>query len=136
MWNLDRISVPESRALVACASLHERELAVAVGSHGTVLRVERGCIHTSRLEQCPNLAAAAVDVLDRTWVGAAGELWVSPAPGTEWKRIWRDETWRAPFISIHADVGLVVAMTADGGVLECRASLSSAGLPPVSRLTS
>jgi hypothetical protein len=32
--------------------------------------------------------------------------------------------WTRPFVSIHADVEPISAMTADGGVLECRASLS------------
>jgi len=131
MWHLHRVATPEARALVACASLPERETAVAVGSHGAVVRVEHGQTRVMHLDASPNLAAATIDVLDRLWVGGAGNLWVSSAHGEGWMRVWRDAAWHAPFISIYADVGLVVAMTADGGVLECRTRLASVGLPPI-----
>ena len=85
---------------------------------------------SAHLESGPNLAAAAVDVLDRAWAGAAGQVWVSAAHGRDWRRVWQDPGWEAPFVSILADVGMVVAMTADGGVLECRAPVSDDSIPP------
>ena len=75
-------------------------------------------------------AAAAVDLLDRTWAGGAGQLWVSCAEGDGWMQIWRDDSWQAPFISILADASMVVAMTADGGVLECRTSENRTAVSP------
>jgi len=38
-----------------------------------------------------------------------------------WRCVWHDPRWTAPFVSIMADAGILVAMTADGGVLEGRA---------------
>ena len=73
-------------------------------------------------EGSPDLTAGAMDVLDREWVASLGRLWVrDPQRNSAWRSVWNDPTWNAPFISIMADAGLVVAMTADGGVLEGRA---------------
>jgi hypothetical protein len=74
----------------------------------------------------PDLTAAAMDVLDREWVASLGKLWVrDPARSAAWQSVWSDPRWQAPFISIMADAGMLVAMTADGGVLEGRASWRS-----------
>jgi hypothetical protein len=37
------------------------------------------------------------------------------------RALWANPTWTAPFVSVMADAGMVVAMTADGGVVEGRA---------------
>jgi len=131
MWEVEPLVVPESRALVACCGSVERELGVAVGSHGVVVRVERRQVQSEQIETQPSLAATDVDVLDRTWAGAAGALWVSVRRGTDWTRVWSDASWQAPFISIHADVGCVVAMTADGGILECRTLAAAPALASI-----
>ena len=66
----------------------------------------------------------------RTFAGAclhaalAGELWYSDAGSRSLRRIWRDQSWRAPFVSIFADFGMTFAATADGAILEARSALS------------
>jgi hypothetical protein len=37
-----------------------------------------------------------------------------------WQGVWNDPGASAPFVSLFADVGTVIAMTADGGILEGR----------------
>ncbi len=70
-----------------------------------------------------------MDVLDREWVASLGKLWVrDPARDTAWRSVWSDASWQAPFVSIMADAGMLVAMSADGGVLEGRASWRSGPL--------
>ena len=123
MWELEPVDVPPVRAIIAAASQIDRGVAVAVGGEGAILRLERGAVVGTMLEGQPNLASAAVDVLDREWAGGAGKLWVSPAGGSRWTMVFQDPSWTAPFISILADVGLVVAMTVDGAILECRSSM-------------
>jgi hypothetical protein len=59
-----------------------------------------------------------------------GELWCSLAGG-DWTRVWQDAAWNGPFVSLFADVASVVAMSVDGGVLECRPGMPSA--PPARR---
>ena len=123
-WSAEPISAPATRAYIACASRRERDVSLAVGTDGTVVRLERGVSSAARIEAGPDLVCAAIDVLDREWVGGIGGLWAS-AGGMNWKRVWNDSNWLRPFISIHADVASVIAMTADGAVLECRASMSN-----------
>lgn len=122
-WSVEPLAAPATRAYLACACRRERDVALAVGTEGAIIRIERGVVSTTQLEGNPDLACAAIDVLDREWVGALGGLWAS-AGGSNWTRVWNDPNWTRPFVSIHADVASVIAMTADGGILECRASLS------------
>jgi hypothetical protein len=49
-------------------------------------------------------------------------LWVrDPERDQKWRSVWSDSAWTAPFISIMADAGMVVALSADGGIIEGRA---------------
>lgn len=110
---------PENRAFVAGAGVSERGIAIMVGSHGLVWRVADGAGVASRISGEPDLTAAAVDVLDREWVGSVGTLW-SRFPGSDavWRPVWKDSRWQAPFVSLMANAGTLVAMTADGGIVE------------------
>jgi serine/threonine protein kinase len=118
-WSIEPLVAPPTRAWVACAARAERDLVLAVGAEGSVLRMEKGVIEGHVIEERPSLASVSVDVLDREWAGAAGELWCSVG-GAEWTRVFQDPTWNRPFVSVYADVASVVAMSVDGGVLECR----------------
>jgi len=122
-WSVENILAPPTRAWLACTARSERDVVLAVGTEGTVLRMERGIIDGRVIEERPNLASVSVDVLDREWAGGVGELWCSLA-GDDWTRAWHDPAWNRPFVSLFADVTSVVAMSVDGGVLECRPSLS------------
>ncbi len=125
MWDAQPLGDVQARALTACSSLPERELGLAVGADGAVVRIERGRVEVARLPTAPNLACVALDPLGRAWAGAAGQLWFSADAGISWQLAWHDARWSAPFISIFADVGLVFAATADGAVLECRSALTN-----------
>lgn len=118
-WSLEPLEGPQTRAWVACAARPEHDLVVAVGTEGSVLRVERGQLDGTTLPERPNLSSVSVDVLDREWAGATSELWCSIG-GKSWTRVFRDPSWNRPFVSVFADVAWVVAMSVDGGVLECR----------------
>ncbi|HEY3668933.1 MAG TPA: hypothetical protein VGL19_23210, partial [Polyangiaceae bacterium] len=123
-WSVEALPAPVTRAFIACASRRERDVSLAVGTDGTIVRVERGVSSVTQLDGGADLVCAAIDVLDREWVAGIGAVWAS-AGGTGWKRVWHDATWKRPFVSIQADVASVMAMTADGAVLECRASSAS-----------
>jgi eukaryotic-like serine/threonine-protein kinase len=121
-WETTVLLTPRTRAFVGGAAEPERGLALIVGSQGVALRVEDEEAVSTIAEGSPDLTAGAMDVLDREWVASLGRLWVrDPQRNSAWRSVWNDPTWNAPFISIMADAGLVVAMTADGGVLEGRA---------------
>jgi serine/threonine protein kinase len=127
-WEVQYLPTPPTRALVAGASAAERGLGLVVGSHGVALRIEGQGAAVSIAEGTPDLTAAAMDVLDREWVASLGRLWVrDPARDPAWRSVWTDANWQAPFVSIMADAGMLVAMSADGGILEGRASWRSSG---------
>ena len=126
-WDVHHLPVPRTRAFVAGASEADRGLGLVVGSDGVALRIEGQSAAVSIAESTPDLTAAAMDVLDREWVASLGRLWVrDPARNAAWRSVWMDPNWQAPFVSIMADAGMLVAMSADGGVLEGRASWRSA----------
>jgi eukaryotic-like serine/threonine-protein kinase len=123
-WEVSALAGTEARAMTACASRPERNLAVAVGAGGYVVRLEAGETHVEQLPGAPDFSAVCIDVLGRVWAGAAGELWFSDAGSRSLRRIWRDPSWHAPFVSIFADFGMTFAATADGAILEARTALS------------
>ncbi|HEX5100240.1 MAG TPA: hypothetical protein VFV94_12100, partial [Polyangiaceae bacterium] len=125
-----------TRAFVSCSSRVERELGVAVGSQGAVLRVEKGNRQLGQLPEAIDLASVNVDVLGAAWAGGAGCLWLGGGADGAWSKAWSSADWHAPFVSIFAEPGLVVAAAADGAVLEGRISgeRQSGGAWPAVRL--
>ena len=121
-WTLEPLEVPEGRALLAATSRPERRIAIAVGTKGALLRVERDRVEVQNLEGDPDLASVAIDVLGNEWAAGAGSVWGCRSR-RPWKRLWENSTWQAPFISLLAETGMVVAVTVDGGVLESRATV-------------
>ncbi|HYO94710.1 MAG TPA: serine/threonine-protein kinase [Polyangiaceae bacterium] len=118
-WHLEPLQAPPTRAWVSCSARTERDIVIAVGAEGSVLRMQRGVMEGHAIAEGPNLASVSVDLLDREWAGATGEIWCSVA-GAAWSRVWEDRSWTRPFVSVFADISWVVAMSVDGGVLECR----------------
>ncbi len=122
-WETTVLLTPKTRAFVSGASEQERGLALVVGSDGVALRIEGQEAVSSVATGAPSLTTAAMDVLDREWVCSVGKLWVrDPGKDLDWRPVWSDPSWEAPFVSMMADAGMVVAMTADGGILEGRAA--------------
>ncbi len=133
-WELEPLAITDTRAYVAATGQHELGLALVVGVEGRVAEIENGHVRPVDLPEPIALSACAVDIVGRRWVGAAGALWVSGGD-SGWLRGWQDPSWRAPFVSLYADVGLVVAMTATGGVLENRTSRSEISSAMARRLS-
>jgi eukaryotic-like serine/threonine-protein kinase len=124
-FELEPVAAPSSRALLSCSSRSDRGLAVAVGSQGAILRVERDEQRTTYLTDGADLASVTIDVLGSAWAGGAGSLWLGGAPDGSWLKAWTSPEWRTPFVSILAEPGRVVAATADGAILEGRAAADS-----------
>jgi serine/threonine protein kinase len=121
-WEVSVLPTPATRAFVGGAAQLERGLALMVGTDGVTVRFDGERAQSSIAEGRPDLTAGAMDVLDREWVTSVGRLWVrDPERDARWQSVWKEASWRAPFVSLMADAGMVVAMTADGGILEGRA---------------
>jgi hypothetical protein len=115
------LPLPKTDALTAAAGHLDRGFGVAAGRGGVALRYDGVNTEPSKLGGNPDLACAGMDVQGRAWVGAAGRLWCQPwADNAPWLLAWEDTSWRMPFVSMRADVGVVTAMTVDGAVLEGR----------------
>ena len=119
-WEVEPLSAPRTRAFLCCTSRSEHDVALAVGTDGTIVRLEGGVPSDIQLTGMPDLVCTAIDAVHREWVGGLGCLWAR-AGGSSWTRVWHEPTWERPFTSIHADVTAMIAMTADGGILEGRA---------------
>jgi len=121
-WQLDRLPVPEGRALLACTGNPEQKSAIAVGVGGASLELEAGFGTAKALANSPDLSCIARDPLGRHWAAGPGRVWSRRVSG-EWSCVWEHAAWQPPFVSIMAEIGTVIAMTVDGAVLECRSTL-------------
>jgi hypothetical protein len=63
-----------------------------------------------------------VDPAGQGWAAGAGRIWhrEGPEANAVWTCLWANDQWLVPFVSLFADVGLVIAVTADGAILEGR----------------
>ncbi|HEY3254262.1 MAG TPA: serine/threonine-protein kinase, partial [Polyangiaceae bacterium] len=129
-WQLDRLPVPEGRALLACASSPERQTAVAVGIGGACLELDGDVSNPRTLAERPDLSCIAIDALGRHWAAGPGRVWSRRTSG-EWSCVWQHTAWQPPFVSIMAEIGTVIAMTVDGAVLECRSTLLDKTQPAI-----
>ncbi len=90
--------------------------ALAVGARGQLLRYAEGELSVRTLMGEPNLSAAAVDLLGTEWAAGARGIWMAPAKTRRFAQVFRHGGEIAPFVSLHADVGRVLAVAADGTV--------------------
>ena len=134
-WEVERLDGPTVRAYLACAGQVEREVGLATGAGGAVVFRQGQTVSHETIEGGHDLSAASVDAVGRAWAASAGRIWmrrarVSPTrPGAtgRWDTIWEDASWQLPIVSMFADLGGLVAMTADGGVIEGRVMRVTSG---------
>ncbi len=121
MWEVKRLKSPAVRAYLASATRPELGLGIVAGTGGQTVRFQSDHVTAPMVPDRPDLSAAAVDPEGRGWVASMGRLWTLPPDGAdEWTNAWSDPRWAVPIVSVFADVGTVIAMTADGGILEGR----------------
>jgi serine/threonine protein kinase len=130
-WEVRRIKVPECRAYLAAATRSDLGLGMIVGAGGRTVRLDGEGLHPAIIEGEPDLSITTIDPARRIWAASAGAIWVQdPFAGAVWRRVFAGDGWNVPFVSMFADVGRVVAMTADGGILEGRAPATTLSIPP------
>jgi serine/threonine protein kinase len=122
-FRTEPVDVADTRAFLASAGNAERGLGIGVGTDGSVVWLDGSKISIERIRGAGDLSAAALDASGRRWCATAGRLFLrSVGQSGAWSEIWHETRWTAPLVSLFADVGLVVAVSADGGVLEGRAT--------------
>jgi hypothetical protein len=120
-WEVKRIRTPATRAYLAAATRPELGRGLVGGTEGRLLRFHGDATTETTLEGEPDIAAVTLDPEGRAWAACLGRLWtMDPDDAGAWRCAWSDSRWAVPFVSLFADVGRVIAMTADGGILEGR----------------
>jgi hypothetical protein len=121
-FEVTRIETPPVRAMVACAADPTLELGVIAGSEGGVVWYEGRQAVAERVGRAADISAAAVDSTGTGWIASAGRILMRKRDedGASWVTVWREPGATAPIVSLFADVGFLVAVTADGAILEGR----------------
>jgi serine/threonine protein kinase len=120
-WEIQSRPAPTVRAFVACSAEPERQVGIVAGSGGYVIRAHGDAFIPSQVPDGRDLSAAAIDVFDRQWVARAGRIWLSEQlGGAQWIPVWDDPTWQVPFVRLLPGAGMLLALSADGGVVEGR----------------
>jgi eukaryotic-like serine/threonine-protein kinase len=137
-WEIARIDAGRARAFLSTAGQHEHGIGLATGTGGAIVWTRDGATIGEIIEGGPDLSAAAVDAAGRGWAASAGRIWLHclAQAGPDglsrgrWDTIWHDPTSEVPIVALFTDPGLVIAMTADGGIIEGRATDKSVSTHP------
>jgi serine/threonine protein kinase len=114
-----RIETGATRAFVACRANRDLGVGLVVGASGRTLRVGGGHTREVVVEGEPDLSAVAIEPGGLGYAASTGCIWLQQLD-CSWRCVWCDPTWSVPFVSLFADTGLVIGMTADGGIIEGR----------------
>lgn len=116
---MDWLDVPAASAYLACATNPDAALGVMVGTEGMIASLNDGALSAERLGTPAPLSVVCLDPGGGAWTGTTGTLFYrSPGPRGRWQCPWHDPTWTTPFANLHASAGVVLALTADGAILE------------------
>jgi serine/threonine protein kinase len=126
-WEVEELAVPRARALLACAAEPSLGIGLVAGADGAIVWHQEGKQANESLANAFDLSAAAVDAAGAGWVAGMGQILSrqSEGPQVRWEPSWHDPSPSAPIVSLFADPGLVMAMTADGAILEGRSTVPS-----------
>jgi hypothetical protein len=119
-WTMERLPVPDVRAFMACAGRPEAHVGVAVGADGAVVWRVGHAVHAETIDPTRDLSAVALGPDESAWAASAGRIWRRRPGSSGWQLVWADDGWMAPIVSLFVDFGVVVAVSADGGILEGR----------------
>lgn len=121
MGELRRFTAPRATAFLGCAGLVERNVGMVGGTDGIVAWVQGEDVYSESVGLAVPLSAITIAPGGRGWASASGRIWLRQQnEARRWRPAWQDESWTAPIVSLHADSGVVLAMTADGAILEGR----------------
>jgi serine/threonine protein kinase len=121
MWEVKRLKTPAVRVYLASATRPELGLGIIGGTGGQIVHFKGDTTTPVELGGDRDVSAVALDAEGRAWAATIGRLWTAdPDAPTVWRCVYKDDAPSAPVISLYADIGGVVAMTADGGVVEVR----------------
>lgn len=115
-----KLPVPITRALLGCASRRNKKVAVAVGGNGSILCLENQQVGAAVVSSQSDLTVVALDLAAQLWTASIGHIYFAKEPLGDIECVWEDPAWSVPFVSLHAEMHALLALTVDGGVVECR----------------
>lgn len=127
--SVTNVPVPVARALLASVSRRNKSVAVAVGGDGAILCLEGQQVGASAIPGQFDLTTAAMDLTAQIWMASSGRIYFAKHPLEPVECIWHDPDWTVPFVSLHADMGHLLGLTVDGGVVECRSTQRASSIP-------
>jgi len=123
-WEFEPIQSPYVRAYLACGGHPDNGVGVVAGADGVILYLDETGAVVEAVPERIDVSATVVDPSGTCWAAGAGHIWqrkCEDATGAHrWTCVWDDPSWTAPMVSIFADVGWVLAVTADGAIVEGR----------------
>ncbi|NUO53093.1 MAG: serine/threonine protein kinase [Polyangiaceae bacterium] len=144
-WSIEQIETPLVRAFLASDAEPSAQVGLAVGASGAVVWTYPAGVRHEVVPGKPDLSAASVEASGRGWCASAGRIWmhhrtahatgrVEPPLG-RWDLMWQEDGWQAPIVALFTEPGLVLAMTADGGIMEGRHTATRMpSRPPTDRM--
>jgi serine/threonine protein kinase len=121
-WEVEPIEAPPVRAMLTCGGDPALQIGVIGGTDGGLVWCEGGQTNVEDVGPRFDISAVAVDSCGTGWAAGARRILsrVRARDGCWWELAWEDPSAVAPITSLFADVGHVLAMAADGAVLEGR----------------
>jgi eukaryotic-like serine/threonine-protein kinase len=127
-WEIERLPGASVRVYLSSGGLSDRGTGVAAGAEGAVIWRQGNAVTNEVVEGGHDLSAAGIDAVGRGWAASAGRIWLRRTASVSsralttarWDCIWSDAEWPMPIVSLFPDLGVVIGMTAEGGVIEGR----------------
>lgn len=123
-WDLQPLDTPEVRAYLACGGHPDNAIGIVAGADGIMVYLDESGARIETVPERMDVSATVVDPSGTCWAAGAGRIWrrqQDESTGHDrWICVWENPVWTAPFVSMFADVGLIIAITADGAIVEGR----------------
>jgi serine/threonine protein kinase len=131
-WDIERLPARDARAFLACAGRVDLGVGIATGTAGAVALWGANGLHQGFLDRSVDISAAGIDAAGRSWVAGAGHIWTLDPRNTQagFQLVWSEPSFPAPVVSLFTDLGGLLAMTADGGIVEGRPRRGSSSKRP------
>ena len=128
-WDVVRLRTPHVRAFLSASGHPDSQVGLATGADGAVVWSHGSILSTETIDGGYDLSSASLDPVGRGYAAGLGRIWahqtiVAPdgvqPPVGRWEPIYADPSWTAPIVSLFTDLGAVIAVTADGSIIEGR----------------
>lgn len=123
LFDVQPLGVPIAKSFLSAAGSHQREAAVIGGTGGLITWIENQTVSFEQVPTEDSLSTVAMDITLEAWAATPGKLWVRDVNSkNRWRSVWTKPDWPVPFVSLHCNTGQVVAIAADGGIVEGRSN--------------